>query len=85
MKMDLDVVLKSTLLRIASKNEEECIISENTNLKQDLNYDSVMLVMLSIELEELLNISFSDETFFICALQGYGALKSYIAERLVLS
>lgn len=60
-------------------------INDNTNLILDLEYDSINLIQMIIEIEKEFNIEFEDEDFILEKISNYSVLKKSILRKLSTS
>ena len=60
-------------------------INDNTILILDLEYDSINLIQMIIEIEKEFNIEFEDEDFILEKISNYSVLKKSILRKLSTS
>lgn len=60
------------------RNENGLLITENTDLVDDLEYDSLLFVELIIEIENEFDVEVPDEMLDIDILRNYGHLESFV-------
>lgn len=74
--------LKEQIMSVSVKKVAKDEIDCNTNLIDDLGFDSVLIVQLMLELENTFNIFFEDEDIEDDTLTNYGKLRNLILKKL---
>ncbi len=72
--------LKAVIYRVS--NSDSFTITKNTNLVDDLGFDSVSIVSLIVEIEDEFNIVLEDEDLEIDLLSNVGTLENIISKKL---
>ncbi|OTQ85772.1 hypothetical protein BG30_09670 [Bacillus subtilis subsp. subtilis] len=84
----MEKVLEKKLSEIVLSLYQGCdsliLLSEETNLTDDLGFDSIMVVQLVAILEEEFGIIFEDEDLDMDKLTNYKTLKKSIIMKLIL-
>lgn len=74
--------LKEQILTISKKKIDKRDINSNTNLIENLALDSVLIVQLMLELENVFNIIFEDEDIEDNTLTNYGKLLELVIKKV---
>lgn len=72
--------LKAVIYRVS--NSDSFTITKNTNLVDDLGFNSVSIVSLIVEIEDEFNIVLEDEDLEIDLLSNVGTLENIISKKL---
>lgn len=75
---ELIVKLKLLVIKYAGENFKDVELKDDTNLIDDLGYESINLVELLIEIENELGIDFDEVDELIEAFDTFGSLKNLI-------
>lgn len=67
------------MIRANAHNPFEQVFNENTDLIDDLGYDSVDLINLVVQIEEKYNITFPDDFLFMDYLRSYVKLRDIVS------
>lgn len=73
--------LKKVIIECSS-NIDDIQITNSTNLIDDLKYDSMNIMQLIVELEEMFNFEFDDEDLNLEKISSYEKIKSIIESKV---
>lgn len=76
--MNIDKKLKEVIVKVADIKMDSCVIEKNTNLIDDLFFDSILLVNLISEIEEEFKIKLEDKYLDVELLTVYDSLYKMI-------
>lgn len=78
--MSIKERLKSVIYKVMDSDNR--LINDNTNLIDDLNFDSLSMVSLIVEIESEFNIVLDDEDLELELLSNMNTLTHLISEKL---
>ena len=83
-KANMDKKLKQLVVKCSKNKISVGDISDNSNLIYDLGFDSICMIKLITNIEEVFKISFNDEELSRDVLAPYGILSHYVSIKLGL-
>ncbi len=79
---DIEDRLKNIISANSKIAANEMVINEESDLIDDLGFDSLLMVQLIVDVEETFNFEFNYEELDMNVLRKYGNLKSYIITKI---
>jgi len=74
--------LKSIILKNASLNHIDSEITDESDLIEDFQFDSILIMQLVIDIEESFEIQFDDDFLLVEFISKYKNLKDYIVNMI---
>jgi acyl carrier protein len=81
---NIEKKLTEAIVEISGGKVSETDINENSNLIDDLRFDSILLIQLIVEIEEKFNIEINDEDMSFDRLTNLASLKELITKKINL-
>ncbi len=81
---NIDAILKEVIIKNSLKDISAHEIGELTDLSQDFNFDSVMIVKMIVDLEEAFGITIDDLELDMDVLTKFSRLKELINQKMSL-
>jgi len=79
---EVDAKLRGIIIKNAQKNVTENDINEDSILDHDFGIDSVVMIMVIIDLENTFAITIKDEDINLSTLKEYRYLKQFVNAKL---
>ncbi|MDF2943098.1 MAG: Phosphopantetheine attachment site [Herbinix sp.] len=76
--------LKKIIADLIKKDADKLMLSDDVVLTKDLEFDSILVIQLIVELENQFGIEFTDDDLDLDKLTIYGKLKETVESKISL-